>query len=439
MKKTVFFIAIILITLSFRQVYCAELKVNESILPNGLKILTSFDKNSSLASVNIYVRTGSRNEAKNEEGISHFLEHLFFRGTNNSTGSEFKTQLESLGGIANAETSKDYTRYYINVPAENSQKALVMLIDALNNASFNEAEIDQERKVILEEYNLYKDNPSRIFYDRMFEIAFREHPYAKSPIGTPENIKNFKRIDFLNYREKFYSPSNLIFVLTGNFDESLAIRTISKAYSNIKSVATDTVKQEVKLLEKQEKIKISNGHSQILLLGYYGPAITEYDDIYAVDAACFMLGIGDGSKLKSKISDKDKNIFDISINFQTMKDKSLIVIAVACEKKDPDDLINQINDLLIKTSEGDFSEEDLKRAKAMLINSFIFGNETNAGKAESIGYYETIDSYKFALNYPAKIEKVTKQDIQRVVAKMSEGPCCVLSITPDKKLQNDED
>ena len=428
-----------LILLSCVQISYANLKVNEKVLPNGLKILTSINKNSPLASVNVYVRTGSRNETKNEEGISHFLEHLFFRGTNNSTGLEFKTQLESLGGIANAETSKDFTRYYINVPCENSQKALLMLIDALNNASFNEDEIDQERKVILEEYNLHKDNLFRIFYDRIFEIAFSGHPYSKSPIGTVENIKKFKRSDFLNYRERFYSPSNLIFVLTGNFDEDLAIKTISKTYNNIQNLSFALPNQEMKLLEKQEKIVIKKGSRQILLLGFYGPAVTEYDDIYAVDTLCFLLGIGDGSKLKKQITDKDKDISEISINFQTMKDKSLIIIAVSCNNKKPDDLIKQITELLENTAKGDFNEEDLRRAKAMLLNSFIFGNETNSGRAESIGYYETIDSYKFALNYVTNIEKVTAQDLKRIAEKMAKGPCCVLSIMPEKKPINDND
>jgi len=417
----------------------ASLNVKETVLSNGLKILTSIREDSELVSINIYVRAGSRNERKNEEGISHFLEHLFFRGTNNSSGSEFKTELESLGGVANAETSKDYTRYYTNVPAKNAQKALKMLIDALQNASFNESEINQERSVVLEEYSLYKDSPARIFYDEIFKTAFPEHPYSKPVIGTQDNIKNFKRSDFLNYRERFYSPSNLVFVIIGNFDEKSALNTIKNAYSSKLNVSYDAPKNESKLLEKQEKKVIKKGAVRALLLGYYAPKVSDYNEIYALDVTCFLLGIGDGSYLKKHIVEKDKNIEAIDINFQTMKDRSLIIIAVVYKNKKPDEIIEKVSHVISDIGNGNFIEADLTRAKNMLINSFIFGNETNSGTAESIGYYEVIDSFKFAKNYTSNIEKVTKQNVEKIARELFKEPICILSIEPDKKHKKDEE
>ncbi len=417
----------------------AAIPVKEEILGNGLKILTVQDYNSSLVSVNVYVRTGSINESPTEEGISHFLEHLFFRGTADASGTEFKTALESLGGVSNAETSKDYTRYYINVPAENAQPALNMLIDALQNASFDENEIEQERKVVLEEYSLTQDNPARIFYDKLFEMAFPGHPYSKSPIGTEKNIKSFKRNSFLSYRERFYSPANLIFVITGNFDEKKAISTIKKAYSSVPNTTSAGPEKSFTPLKETSQQTIAKGYVSVLMMGFYAPAVTEYASIYSMDVTCFMLGMGDDAMLKKSITDTDKDIKNISVNFQTMKEIGLVTIAASYKGTAPAKTKEKIMAKISDVANGSFTDEDILRAKNMIKNSFIFGNETNDGKAESLGYYEAIDSYKFASSYLAKIDSVTKDDIIATAKSLAQGPCCVLSIIPQKRMADDDD
>ena len=222
--KTIFFITIFIFCC------CSSVfaKVNEHKLPSGLKILTSVNNLSETSSVNVWVKTGSANETADNSGISHFLEHMFFRGTDKRGGLEFKSAIERLGGSSNAETSKDYTRYYINVPAENTKEALMLLVETLKHASFTKDDTETERKVILEEYRMNKNNLSNTLYDKIFEFAYPNHPYARSVIGTEKNIKKFTIGDLKNYRREFYSPSNLTFIINGSFDEKDIVKYIMK-------------------------------------------------------------------------------------------------------------------------------------------------------------------------------------------------------------------
>lgn len=417
----------------------ASVNVRETVLPNRLKILTSPNANTEIVSVNVYVRTGSRNESSAEEGISHFLEHLFFRGTQGSSGAEFKNSLEALGGMANAETSKDYTRYYINVPAENGLRALDLLTDALQNASLNETEIEQERKVILEEYQLTGSSPSRQIGDMLFELAYPDHPYRKSPIGTEKNIKAFKRSDFIGYREKFYAPENLIFVITGNFDETVALSKIRKAWSPIPAKKAEAPSEGAFLpLEKNVEKNLAKGSAATVSLGFYGPAVSD-ERIYAADVMCFMLGIGEDAYLNRELVEKKKSFLSIGANFLTMKDPGLITVqGTVKDKNGIKKALGELQESLENFSRGDFTQADIQRAANLLKSSFVFGNETSDGLASTIGYYEAILSYRFAEDYIERINGVTKEDIMAFTAGMLRRPHVILTTVPEKKYDEDE-
>ncbi len=406
--------------------------VNETNLPSGIKILTYSDEESKTSSVNIWVKAGSADESQGEEGISHFLEHLFFRGTDNQAGNEFKARIEKLGGEANAETSKDYTRYFINVPSENTLKALNLLIETIKNAAFKKEELDIERKVILEEYNLTNNNPERAIYDELMKSAYPNHPYSKPVIGYKENIEKFQRNDFLSYREKFYKPSNLIFIITGSFHEQDAINLISKAYSN--SSGHDSVKRQsvVKLTKPDRKIIKYKGPS-ITAMGFYAPSAEQKRELCATDALCFMLGMGKSSFFNKLQKSRKENIENISLDFQTMKEPGLIVITATYKNIGEDEIKKLIMGEINKISSGEFTQADLSRAKNMLVNSYIFSNETNAGFAESLGIYSVLNDYKFALNYVESIRKLSKEDIIKAAETLKQGPICEIIYASDKK------
>jgi zinc protease len=412
-------------------------------MKNGITIITDEIKDSPLVSINVFVRAGSKNEKPGQEGITHFSEHLFFRGTTSASGSEFKSSLEALGGLCNAETTKDYTRYYINIPSRHAMQGLQLLIDALQNNSYDEREIEQERKVIIEEYKMTGESSMSGFHDALCDMAYPDHPYRQPIIGKEKTIKRFKRADFLEFRRQFYTPERLVFVIVGNFNTDRATDYINQVYGSATSTGRGEEKPvpEPSLKEPREKIIQKGYDNTFLLMGYYGPSARDKEHIYATDVLCFMLGNGKSSMLNRELVEKKDILKDINVNFLTQKDPGLITIFAVLKSPKVDDARKEIKSVFQKAVTGEFSDDELKRAKNLLVNSYMFGNETNDGKASSIGFYEILDNYRFASTYVQNIMAVKREDIMKAAKKYLEPPCCALIIKPQpkKKVEDDDE
>jgi len=414
-----------------------------SELKNGITIITEEIKDSPLVSINVFVRAGSKNEKPGQEGITHFSEHLFFRGTTSASGTEFKSSLEALGGLCNAETTKDYTRYYINIPSRHAMEGLQLLIDALQNNRYDEREIEQERKVIIEEYKMTGENSMMGFQDALCEMAYPDHPYRQPIIGKEKNLKTFKRADFLEFRRQFYTPERLVFVIVGNFDPGALTDYIRQTLGSISpSGRDDEAKQPEFSLKAPREKTIQKGYDNtFMFMGFYGPPAGEKNHIYAADVLCFMLGNGKSSLLNRELVEKRETMKEIGVQFLTQKDPGLITVFAVLKSQKPDEASKDIRSVFQKVIHGEFSDDDVKRAKNLLVNSYVFGNETNDGKASSIGFYEVIDNYRFALSYVQNIMAVSREDIMKTARKYFEPPCCSLIVKPlpRKKMEDDDE
>lgn len=430
--KTIFFITIFIFCC------CSSVfaKVNEHKLPSGLKILTSVNNLSETSSVNVWVKTGSANETADNSGISHFLEHMFFRGTDKRGGLEFKSAIERLGGSSNAETSKDYTRYYINVPAENTKEALMLLVETLKHASFTKDDTETERKVILEEYRMNKNNLSNTLYDKIFEFAYPNHPYARSVIGTEKNIKKFTIGDLKNYRREFYSPSNLTFIINGSFDEKDIVKYITDEFSDYDSASKNEIERYKFEYPKTKPIRkdIKSFGNPSLVLAFYAPPAHDEKGIVNADLFCFVMGMGKSSILEKMKKDNSEKIKNVDIQFQTMRYPGLILIVSEYDKKAKSTEIEEILMNTIKNvAEGKFTEAELQRGKKILTNNYLFSNETNAGLAGSLGIYAVLNRWQFSEEYCDMINNLTKKDIMNFAKSISESPDFVFNIGSEKK------
>ena len=430
--KTIFFITIFIFCC------CSSVfaKVNEHKLPSGLKILTSVNNLSETSSVNVWVKTGSANETADNSGISHFLEHMFFRGTDKRGGLEFKSAIERLGGSSNAETSKDYTRYYINVPAENTKEALMLLVETLKHASFTKDDTETERKVILEEYRMNKNNLSNTLYDKIFEFAYPNHPYARSVIGTEKNIKKFTIGDLKNYRREFYSPSNLTFIINGSFDEKDIVKYITDEFSDYDSASKNEIERYKFEYPKTKPIRkdIKSFGNPSLVLAFYAPPAHDEKGIVNADLFCFVMGMGKSSILEKMKKDNSEKIKNVDIQFQTMRYPGLILIVAEYDKKAKSSEIEEILMNTIKNvAEGKFTEAELQRGKKILTNNHLFSNETNAGLAGSLGIYAVLNRWQFSEEYCDMINNLTKKDIMNFAKSISESPDFVFNIGSGEK------
>ena len=383
------------------------------VLPNGLTLVVVPARSSPTVSLNVFVKCGSFEESPPISGIAHFYEHLFFRGTPSLSGYQFKRAIEAVGGTTNASTSRDFTHYYINLPRTWVAEGLHLLADALINAELTGEAIDQERKAVLEEYRLGTESPARLVNGRIFEMAYGSHPYGKPIIGTEENIAGFKREDFVAFRDRYYAPERTTLVIVGDVQpEEIVPRarelfgTFRRETSVPEAVATAPAPPEAEV----RSVETIPSRTSFVILGYPGPSVKDRPDIYRVDVMTFLLGVGRGSLLTRDLVDSSKAL-EAGVDFLTQRHPGLIVVSGVStgggEERLREDLLATVD----RVRNGRFTDRDLQRAKNFLRSTYVLGNETNSGKADSLGFYAAIDEVDFATGYLREIDRVTREDV----------------------------
>src|SRR5215475_13409542 len=203
------------------------------VLKNGLTVLIREQQAVPLASITTYVKAGYFDEDDRISGISHVIEHMFFKGTSKRGVGEIARQTQSLGGYLNAYTYYDRTVYHTEVPAENVKQALEIQADALLNSIYDAGELKKEIEVVLQENNRKLDNPPAVTSEKLYETAFQQHRMKRWRIGTPEGLRALTRDDIVDYVKKYYRPSNIILSISGQLDIEQTIAQVVKLYGNI--------------------------------------------------------------------------------------------------------------------------------------------------------------------------------------------------------------
>ncbi len=393
-------------------------------LPNGLRVVVMENPASPTVSVNIFIAAGSLDETPQTSGLAHFYEHMFFRGTPSLSGLAFKKSIEDLGGVTNATTAKDMTHFFIALPSEHADRGVELLADALMRAELEPEGIETERDVVLEEYRLGEANPGRLAYDSLYEMAYGDHPYSRSTIGTKESIRSLGRPELSKWRNDNYHPSRCTVVVVGDVD---AEKTFAKARTVFASFS-DKGAQPRKLTEPPsapEEPVFKEGTapvgSTILFLGYPSPSGKETSDVYAVDVLSFLLGQGSESRLKKVLVEEKELAQSVDVTFQTPLQHGLIVISAVAADKKYEELKTALIAEIAKVRNGDFTDSELERAKALLSQSFLVNNETNSGKADSVGFYAVLGVPDFWKTYDKSIGEVTRADVVAAAQKYMGG------------------
>lgn len=397
--------------------------VNKTELSNGLTIITKENHSLPIVAVQMWVKVGSINEDKSNNGISHFIEHMLFKGTTRRGVGEISKEIEIRGGEINAATSKDFTYYHIVIPSEHLHIALDILGDASMNATFPQEEIERERLVILEEIKRRQDNPSSHLWDLLNEKLYISSPYRFKVLGTEEVVRNITRDTLRNYYKKFYLPTNIYLVVVGDFKTKRAIRDIKKLFdvqsssfyrkgiSEKGAVPMDMVPGKKEEVEIKKKVK-----QAYLRLGFLGPNIKD-EEQYAMDVLAYILGRGRSSRLYRDLREEKKLVWSIEVWFLTHKGQGPFVISAACEPAKIRKVCAGVLEEIAKIKNGVIDEKELKKAKMMIESDYLLSNETFAGQAFSLGYYETLYTHNFVQSYLERVSRVNTADIIKVANK----------------------
>ncbi len=385
-----------------------------------------------LVSLNVFVRSGSMYEDESTNGLSHFYEHMFFRGTPTRTGTEIKQTLEGLGGSTNAETSKDCTHFFVNMPSVHTREGLDILSDALMNANFDPKAIDLERNAVLDEYRMDLEEPGQLMQAELYSKAFAEHPYRLAVIGTEANIKRFQRDDFVAWKKKFYVPERTALVVVGDFRTSELLPYIKNGFKDWKTngIPVASLPQEPPLTSIKKVVEQRDLKNAYVLYGFHSPSVHDKPDIYAVDVMTFLLGQGRGCLAEKVLVDRKAVAQGASADFLTQRDPGLIIVSADTTPARLTAARQALLAVIQTVRQNKFSDADFNRAKNLLVSTYIMGNETNAGKADGIGFYEMIDRMEFATSYLDGVERVTRADVVAMANKYLGQPYVDLVVKP---------
>jgi len=392
------------------------MKFNQTRLDNGLRIVTVPMEDNPAVTVLVMVETGSKYESKNTNGLSHFLEHMMFKGTTKRpTAMDITKELDSLGAHYNAFTGQEYTGYYAKVSKEKIDSALDIVSDIYLDPLLNEKEIEKEKGVIIEEIRMYQDLPHRHIHDVFLSLVYGDQPAGWNVAGTEDTVKSFKREDFKKYLEEHYVAEATTVVVSGSFNEQEVIEKIKGKFSNI---STSKNQPKLKVIEEQNSpriiLKFKETDQAHIVLGVRSYDARSTNDS-TISVLATLLGGGMSSRLFQKLREEMGVGYYVRANQDSYTDHGILAISTGIDTKRIDEVISTLISECKKIVNEDITEEELNRVKDYMSGSFILGLETSDSRAEYCAINQIL---KGGIDTPQteidKIRKVTVDDIKKV-------------------------
>jgi predicted Zn-dependent peptidase len=392
------------------------MKYKKKILSNGLRIITIPMKDSETAIAMVLVETGSEYEEKEINGLSHFLEHMCFKGTKNRTGEQINYEFACLGAQNNAFTGDVYTGYYGKARYEKINNLIDIVSDMYTNPLFPEKDIETERGVILEEMNMYKDLPMRKIHSVYGELLYGDQPAGREIIGTVKNLKSFKRDDFVKYHSKHYVPQKTVVIVAGKIKESSIYKEIKNKFGSISKgeiyKKPKTVINQKSPALKIVKKKIDQTH---ILVGFH--SFDLYDKRNPIlDVAATVLGSGMSSRLFRKMRNEMGVCYYVGAGNDTSIDHGDFTVRIGATNNRAVESVKVILEELKRLRDEKISEKELNKAKDIILGKMANNMETSEDLAHYYGGQELCrEKILTPEEYSKKIKSVTASQIQKVL------------------------
>ena len=392
--------------------------IYKDTLKNGLRVLTVPMKNTETVTALLFVGTGSHYEEKRVSGISHYLEHLFFKGSKKyPTPLIISSILDGVGADYNAFTSEEWTAFYIKLVEDKLELALDVISDFLERPLFTASEIEREKAVILEELHMYYDTPARRVFELLQEELYGDQPAGRDIGGIAKSVKAITRDDVLDYFGKQYRGENMVLVFAGKVNRAKGVRLARKYFDQIPVGAKDIEKRPVARLApttpsvRVEKKKTDQAH---LALGF--PAYSMQDEKrYALAVLCDALGGGMSSRLFTEVREKRGLAYRIRAGMEVGTDYGFTYINGGIAKGKMQDALKVIVDQLGDIKKNSITKEELEKAKNAIEGRVFLGLETSDDIAEFWGSQEVLlDETQTPHEYIKKVKAVTLADVQNV-------------------------
>ena len=394
------------------------IQVQEFVLDNGLKVLLLEDHKSPAVTFQVWYRVGSRNEKDGKSGLSHFLEHMLFKGTRKLKPEEYSRIIAKNGGRSNAFTSSDVTVYFATMSRDKIGIEIELEADRMVNALLGETYFEPEKKVIQEERRLRtEDNPVSALGEVAGAVAYMVHPYRRPVIGWMDDILNLTRQDLVDYYKLYYAPNNAFIVMTGDFSTQEMLPKIKAAFGNIpRGPEPPKVRAEEPPQQGERRVTLKKEAELPFVLLYYHTPNLKSPDSYALDVLSVVLAGGRSSRLYHDLVYQKRLARSVDADYNGLSiDPSVFsVTAQLMPGKEPAEIEREMDGLLEQVKAEFISDRELQKAKNQIESEFIYAQDSIFGQAMKIGYYEAVGGWRLMDGYLDGIRKVTREDVQRV-------------------------
>jgi predicted Zn-dependent peptidase len=384
----------------------------KSVLSNGLTVVTEFIPELRSCSLGIWCGAGSRFETESQSGLSHFLEHMFFKGTARRSAYDIAVSMDSVGGQLNAFTDREHTCYYARVMDRHMAMALDILVDMVNNSLFDADEIEREKGVVVEEIKMYEDTPDDLVFELFNRSFYPAHPLGRPIIGYAPVVRNLKRQDLVDYVRGRYFPSNLLVAAAGHVEHDELVGLLEKHYAGNTLTSSPLPSSPTPRPEQHQTVYHKAIEQTYLCLG--APGISYVDDRrYVMLILDSVLGGCMSSRLFQEIREKRGLVYSVSTIQTTLSDCGTFGVYAGTSAEKVTEVLKVTRDVFADMAENGIQDEELERAKELLKGALALNLESTSSRMMRIArnnlYYGRFVPVEETI---ARIEGVTHQEVR---------------------------
>ena len=388
--------------------------IGRATLPNGIRVITEKMPHVRSVSVGLWIGTGSREEAPHETGISHFIEHMVFKGTKNRSAEQIARSVDSIGGGLDAFTSKELVSYNVKVLDEHMPEAFDVVADLVRNPLFHEEDIEKEKGVILEELKMEVDNPEYLIHEIFSSNFWKDHSLGRPILGTKQTIRGFDREQVEKYYRQYYTPSNILVTAAGNLNHRELVKISEGHLGDLKA-------RQRPALEKAPRphapLVFRNKSSLEQVHVYLGvPSIPmSHESRFACYILNAILGGGMSSRLFQNIREKQGLAYAVYSELTMYRDAGCMLIYAGTSLKSAGKVVDSIVHELRQLADHKVTQEEMRRAKDHLKGSYVLGLESTGSRMMNLARQELYFKRFFSLSEMLeRIETVTADEVQKL-------------------------
>ncbi|MDR7452787.1 MAG: pitrilysin family protein [Armatimonadota bacterium] len=392
-------------------------EIAKSVLPNGLRIVTERMPQVRTAALGVWVNAGSRYEPPGRHGISHFLEHLFFKGTATRSALEIAQAADEIGGQMNAFTDREQTVFFVKVLSAHFDQAVEIVADMLLRPTLAPEAIERERQVIAEEIKSYEDAPDELVQDLFAQTVWNGHPLGRPVIGTLETVGRLRREDFLEHIRHFYRPGNVVVAVAGDIDHATVVDAVRRHFGAWDGPAPPVVAEPPRP-QADVVTRLKETEQVHLCLGTQGLAQAD-ERRYALSLLDHLLGGGMSSRLFQEIRERRGLVYTISSYATSYRDGGLFVIYAGMSPDAAPEVIRLTLDEVEKMTQEPVPAAELARAKESLKGSLMLSLESTGSRMSVLARSEIYHGRQITLDeLIARIDAVTAEELRHLAAEL---------------------